>query len=291
MRFLLPLVAIIFHYHAFAQEFKKTDKYRIIEPSFEVDESYYQTPYNERNPIPIQLTLSSDTTSSLWEYNILELETYGGASIYLLENPGISNIKEVVKVEFEYVACCSSIEEHYFLFSNENKLIKLPSTDYVHCDGPEPFFEYRFPNQYLGLKDQILRTESFPNQDYKVDSISKLLAYNIDGTGIIDSTVFVENEVIPQGNFEYELYFSEWGGRMENGSCEVLIEGTAITVRKRKNSTLTGEDVLVKGSIMKHKSGRFIIGKSKEDRNANEIGGCTGGPVPIDLKKKVIEWC
>jgi len=39
---------------------------------------------------------------------------------------------------------------------------------------------------------------------------------------------------IPQGTFEYELYFSEHSGRMKNRPCILKISGTAITVLQKE---------------------------------------------------------
>ena len=90
---------------------------------------------------------------------------------------------------------------------------------------------------------------------------------------------------------EFELYYSEWGGRMPNGSCDVIIDGYQITVQQNEKTNLTGGKILAKGTLMKHQSGKWIIAEKEEDKFAEEIGDCTGGPVVVDLKKKIIEWC
>ncbi|WP_196889884.1 hypothetical protein [Aureivirga sp. CE67] len=106
----------------------------------------------------------------------------------------------------------------------------------------------------------------------------------------VNNLEFLQDE-IPQGKFKYELFLSEWGGRMNNVSCDVIIEGNKIKVLKNSETNLTGALILTQGIILKHKSGVWIIGESKSDENAEEIGGCTGGPIPIDFIKKEIEWC
>ncbi len=50
-------------------------------------------------------------------------------------------------------------------------------------------------------------------------------------------------------------------------------------------------ELIEKGTIMKHKSGKWIIGRSKKDRYAPEIGGCSDGPTMIDFKKKMYWTC
>ena len=95
---------------------------------------------------------------------------------------------------------------------------------------------------------------------------------------------------IPQGNFIYELYFSEFGGRMKNAECKVEINGNKIIVEQNENTNLTGGNELFNGLILKHKSGKWILAENKDDENADEIGGCTETPI-IDFKTKIIEWC
>ena len=73
------------------------------------------------------------------------------------------------------------------------------------------------------------------------------------------------------------------------GTCKVVIKGDSITIYATKELaqriTLTQEgDIIDKGIILKHKSGKWIIGKTRKDVNAKEIGA--GGPAILDFKKK-----
>ncbi|MBE0663155.1 MAG: hypothetical protein IH597_11905 [Bacteroidales bacterium] len=95
---------------------------------------------------------------------------------------------------------------------------------------------------------------------------------------------------IPQGNFIYELYFAEFGGRMKNAECKVEITGNKIIVEQTENTNLTGGNKIFSGLILKHKSGKWILADNENDVNADEIGGCTEIPI-IEFDKKLIEWC
>jgi hypothetical protein len=95
---------------------------------------------------------------------------------------------------------------------------------------------------------------------------------------------------IPQGNFVYELYFVEFGGRMKNAECKVEISGNKIKVEQTENTNLTGGNEIFRGLILKHKSGKWILADDENDVNADEIGGCTEIPI-IVFDKKIIEWC
>lgn len=116
-----------------------------------------------------------------------------------------------------------------------------------------------------------------------------LFSFNSNAQTDLDHKKITEDLI--QGKFEFELYFAEWGGRMKNGSCDVIIEGNKITVLQNEKTNLTGEKKLAEGFLLKHKSGRWIIAKEDSDINAEEIGGCSGGPIPINLEEMIIEWC
>ncbi len=101
---------------------------------------------------------------------------------------------------------------------------------------------------------------------------------------------FNEQEIIPQGRMTYGLYFAEFGGRMQNLPVEIVISGNKITVYNNKENPLTGGEIITEGTLMKHTSGTWIIGKTEADRYAEEIGGCVG-VIPIYFETKIIEWC
>ena len=120
-----------------------------------------------------------------------------------------------------------------------------------------------------------------------------LLKDSLDMFGNFYSAEIPQNKLqngIPQGNFIYELYFAEFGGRMKNAECKVEINGNKIIVEQNENTNLTGSNELFNGLILKHKSGKWILAENKDDVNADEIGGCTEIPI-IDFKTKIIEWC
>lgn len=95
-------------------------------------------------------------------------------------------------------------------------------------------------------------------------------------------------EGIPQGQMIFEL--SQYSGKMYT-QVEVVIEGNKITVYNSKTNPLTGGKVITEGILLKHVSGTWIIGNDESDKVQEEIGGCTGGPIPIDFESKMIEWC
>jgi hypothetical protein len=181
--FLFLLISVIVN----GQDFKLSEKYIMIEPEYELDSIFWMTPYEDRNPITVFIAIKPDTTKPIQEFTILELETYDGSKIFALEKTGLENIKSIVKVEFEYLACCSSIENHYFIITENDEWIKLPVINYVACDGPEPYEEYRFPAQQFGQEKTIIKTTSYPNQNFDIDSVNVIEKLIWNGKEIINN--------------------------------------------------------------------------------------------------------
>ena len=121
------------------------------------------------------------------------------------------------------------------------------------------------------------------HNDYKLEETK------IDAGGY-SKIELTEKPNIPQGTFIYELYFAEFGGRMPNKECKVIIKENEITVQQTEKTNLTGGKEIFRGLILKHKSGKWILAEDKNDVNADEIGGCTEIPI-IEFDKKLIEWC
>lgn len=96
------------------------------------------------------------------------------------------------------------------------------------------------------------------------------------------------------GTYTYSIAFAEWNGKSLGATCNVIIKGDSIKVVHNGKGNLTGKkgDILDQGIIMKHiKTGKWIIGHSAKDKEANEIGGCSEGPSIIDFKRKKYWSC
>src|SRR5687768_5120315 len=70
------------------------------------------------------------------------------------------------------------------------------------------------------------------------------------------------------------------------GPCKVVIKGDSISIYATKElaerRTFTKEgDIIDQGIILKHMSGKYILGKSKADIHAAEIG--MAGPAILDF--------
>jgi len=73
------------------------------------------------------------------------------------------------------------------------------------------------------------------------------------------------------------------------GTCKVVIKKDSILIYATKElaerRTFTKEgDIIDQGILLKHSSGKWIVGKSKKDISAKQIG--VEGPAIIDFKEK-----
>lgn len=95
------------------------------------------------------------------------------------------------------------------------------------------------------------------------------------------------------GTYTYAIVFAEWNDRPTNITCTVVIKGDSIKVIHNGSGRLTGQkgEIIDSGIIMKHKNGKWIIGHDVKDKNTQQIGDCTGGPLVIDFKKKLLQLC
>ncbi|MGB0882656.1 MAG: hypothetical protein ACPGSO_06850 [Vicingaceae bacterium] len=104
----------------------------------------------------------------------------------------------------------------------------------------------------------------------------------------------VKNEIPPNGTYIYDIAFAEWGGKSMGEKVTVIIKEDSVNIiyDGGGNLSLTKKgEVIDRGILRKHVSGKWIISQSKEDIFAEEIGGCSGGPSIIEFKKKKYWIC
>ena len=93
------------------------------------------------------------------------------------------------------------------------------------------------------------------------------------------------------GIYTYDVAFAEFDGESLCTTCIVVIKGN--TIKVMNNGSMSGDfgDTIEEGTIMKHKSGKWIIASSNEDVGLDEIGGCSDGPRIIDFKNMKFWTC
>ncbi|WP_074407523.1 MULTISPECIES: hypothetical protein [Aquimarina] len=92
---------------------------------------------------------------------IEDTELFEDIFITTLENPGLEGISKVIKMEVEYLACCAHVEAYYYMLKEDNTIVALPELKNVYCENSDTDFQYIFPNQEYGIKDNILQTQTF----------------------------------------------------------------------------------------------------------------------------------
>lgn len=94
------------------------------------------------------------------------------------------------------------------------------------------------------------------------------------------------------GTYTYHIAWAEWNGKTLGATCTVVIKNDSVKIVN--NGSVSGKkgDILIEGIIMQHKkTGKWIIGHTKNDIYAKEIGGCSNGPTIIDFKHRTWESC
>ncbi|WP_370392107.1 hypothetical protein [uncultured Winogradskyella sp.] len=184
MKNLILIIISLTFFNSFSQESKdfiKSEDYYLTEIDPLTMKKYWENFPTENVLKPIPIYLKDKNGKTLYEIKISELEFYSGTSIEVLDIDNLKDIEQIIHLESGYDACCTSYYSTYLLKAKDGKLIKLPEIDNLHCDGPEPRFEYRFPNQKFGHENQILMTKSFLNDDYKVEKVEIQKTYSWNG--------------------------------------------------------------------------------------------------------------
>jgi hypothetical protein len=119
----------------------------------------------------------------------------------------------------------------------------------------------------------------------KIDTLSQAL---LRSDGNLADTIPLD------GTYRFDVAFAEWEGKSMGEKVTVVIKGDSIKVVYEGDRNLTNAkrgDVFSKGILVKHKTGVWIIGKSKFDAQVDEIGGCSGGPTIVDFKSRKYWMC
>jgi len=178
------IIILLIFLNSFSQESKdfiKSEQYYLTEIDSLTIKKYWENSPTENSPEPISIYLKNNNGQTLYEIKIFELEFYSRTTVEILNIDNLTNVEQIIRLESGYDACCTNYYSTYLLKTKEGKLIELPESGYLRCDGPTPINEYRFPNQKFGIKNQILFTKSNLNENYEVESIEVLKTYSWNG--------------------------------------------------------------------------------------------------------------
>lgn len=189
MKFLNTIIALLIITSFYAQEFKKTTDYKISDFKSELN----ATKNNNDKEVEVFLFKDGEPITKLINLEKNDLDFFMDVTIKSLENTGLENVKQIIKVEFEFMACCSNYESLYFVQTTDNEFVKLPQLDYMHCEYATDKMEYIFPSQKFGQANVILTTESYLDIDQKTETIK-----------IVDTTVWEEKNAVEEYSYNYK---------------------------------------------------------------------------------------
>lgn len=145
-----------------AQEFEETAKYKAF--------SEIVTKQQEYGPINIAIKTSGDNPENIATLTLDEPDIFEGVYISTLSDSGLEGVKEVIKVEMVYSACCAHVQAYYYLVTNNGRVLDLPRVENTYCNGSESDMQFIFPNQEYGKEGTIVRA----NTHYGLDSIDNI---------------------------------------------------------------------------------------------------------------------
>ncbi|WP_339724429.1 hypothetical protein [Maribacter stanieri] len=174
MKNLILFIAVLSVYITNAQEFQLTDTYNVANQRTIGQE--------EEDTWVLDVIVSENPGNSLGTLTISDFGLLDEIRISVLKNPELENISEVLKVTLEYSACCASTEEFYYLVTNDNDFIALPSVKNEYGYEPISDIHYIFPNQSFGKEGTILRAALQYTETYTIKDIKVLrsIAWNDD---------------------------------------------------------------------------------------------------------------
>ena len=174
----------------FGQDFVRTEKFKLTDIKQISDSSYYSLTADEQKNIVDTLFLYEEPNdkSILYKFCV----NYDPVSefdyqIFELKNPNLRGVKNIIQVRIDSYTCCSTVNTYYLFINDNGSIHELPNIEYVYCDGQQPFLEYRFPSQKFGQENKILRTKSFPNENWVVDSVQVEVIYELKGLNTFDN--------------------------------------------------------------------------------------------------------
>ncbi|MES2850185.1 MAG: hypothetical protein V4685_14095 [Bacteroidota bacterium] len=98
------------------------------------------------------------------------------------------------------------------------------------------------------------------------------------------------NAQLPKnGTYTYKYCDEEYNKCLE--TCKIKIKEDSIWIYAPANlSGIKEGELLEKGKLVKHKTGKWMITTSEKDKKSKIVGGCEG-PAWIDFKKKKFWYC
>ncbi len=179
----IALIIILFQsfQHIYAQkDFVKTDKYLV---TTEIKDQGQELP-----ALIVNLVRSGNSSEKISTLTIDDTELFEDIFITTLEYPGLDGVSEVIKMEVEYLACCAHVDAYYFTVSQDgDTIVALPELKNVYCENSDTDFQYIFPSQEYGIKDNILQTQTFYKNTSDIKYVNLKQSYSWNGGSVYPS--------------------------------------------------------------------------------------------------------
>lgn len=156
----------------------ETENYYLTKIDSITKQKYWENITNSIKQEPSSIYLRNKKHEDLFEFSISEFESYDDTTLISRDVKNLLNITKIIIVEITYSACCSSTDKYYYLVGLNNNLIELPEIGNTHCDGPEPTYEYIFPNDIQGKKDKIIYAKISSDEENNKVEILKTYSWN-----------------------------------------------------------------------------------------------------------------
>lgn len=189
MKTLYTIIALFIGSTFYGQTFKSTTDYKISDLKSVLNTT--KVDYNQQ--FEVYLTKDDEPLIKLIDLSKNDLDLFLDTTIEILENPNLKNVKAILKIKFEFLACCIETQTQYFAVTNENLLTELPILNFTQCEVSTSNLEYIFPNQEFGQDNVILEVIVNYNKKDKTKSIE-----------ILNKIVWEERDVIEEYSYNYE---------------------------------------------------------------------------------------
>lgn len=165
---------------------KETPNFYLTAIPESIIKNFWYNMSNSKETKPGRIYLRNNKNENLYDFLISDLEMYDNTSLYERKVKKLQNIKNVIVVENNFSACCSNYNSTYLLQTDTEELIALPEISNVHCDGPEPYFDYIFPNETGGKHDIILYAKITPKNENTSENIEVLKTFSWNGKNLTE---------------------------------------------------------------------------------------------------------
>lgn len=143
-----------------AQSFQETSKY-LLKTEVKEDGSEFPTHV-------VSLSRRGGISEEFITLTINDSELFEDILVTTLDNPGLTGVSEVIKMQVEYVACCAEVTSYYFIVKENQEIVELPSLTNVFCDNTNAERRYIFPNEPHGVSQNIIDSEISFTEDLEV---------------------------------------------------------------------------------------------------------------------------